>query len=56
MQVEKGTQGVDGRVVNPRGKDQRAFVISLARAGGGMGLGLNNLHRVDRLPAVCASL
>ncbi|PNW85945.1 hypothetical protein CHLRE_03g198850v5 [Chlamydomonas reinhardtii] len=31
--VEKGTQGVDGRVVNPRGKDQRAFVVTLARAG-----------------------
>eukprot|EP00878_Enallax_costatus_P000483 GHUV01000575.1.p1 GENE.GHUV01000575.1~~GHUV01000575.1.p1 ORF type:complete len:249 (+),score=50.67 GHUV01000575.1:148-894(+) len=31
--VEKGTQGIDGRVVNPRSKDQRAFVISLARAG-----------------------
>ncbi|KXZ53484.1 hypothetical protein GPECTOR_7g934 [Gonium pectorale] len=31
--VEKGTQGIDGRVVNPRSKDQRAFVITLARAG-----------------------
>ncbi|KIZ00295.1 Thylakoid lumenal protein [Monoraphidium neglectum] len=31
--VEKGTQGVDGRVVNPKGKDQRAFVITLGRAG-----------------------
>ncbi|KAG2444061.1 hypothetical protein HYH02_009004 [Chlamydomonas schloesseri] len=31
--VEKGTQGVDGRVVNPRSKDQRAFVVTLARAG-----------------------
>eukprot|EP00877_Chromochloris_zofingiensis_P002444 jgi/Chrzof1/121/Cz01g04040.t1_P19-2 len=31
--VEKGTQGIDGRVVNPRGKDQRAFVITLSRAG-----------------------
>lgn len=31
--VEKGTQGVDSRVVNPRGKDQRAFVITLTRAG-----------------------
>lgn len=31
--VEKGTQGIDGRVVNPRGKDQRAFVITLTRAG-----------------------
>lgn len=31
--VEKGTQGVDSRVVNPRSKDQRAFVITLTRAG-----------------------
>jgi hypothetical protein len=31
--VEKGTQGIDGRVVNPKGKDQRAFVITLGRAG-----------------------
>ncbi|WIA39090.1 hypothetical protein OEZ86_005231 [Tetradesmus obliquus] len=31
--VEKGTQGIDGRVVNPRSKDQRAFVITLTRAG-----------------------
>ncbi|GLC37070.1 hypothetical protein PLESTB_001394800 [Pleodorina starrii] len=31
--VEKGTQGIDGRVVNPRSRDQRAFVITLARAG-----------------------
>ncbi|EFJ48657.1 hypothetical protein VOLCADRAFT_109766 [Volvox carteri f. nagariensis] len=31
--VEKGTQGIDGRVVNPRMRDQRAFVITLARAG-----------------------
>ncbi|GFR40577.1 hypothetical protein Agub_g1157 [Astrephomene gubernaculifera] len=31
--VEKGTQGIDGRVVNPRSKDQRAFVITLSRAG-----------------------
>jgi len=31
--VEKGTQGIDGRVVNPRVKDQRAFVITLTRAG-----------------------
>lgn len=31
--VEKGTQGVDGRVVSPKGKDTRAFVITLGRAG-----------------------
>eukprot|EP00775_Hariotina_reticulata_P003835 gene3835-4092_t len=31
--VEKGTQGIDGRVVNPKTKDQRAFVITLGRAG-----------------------
>lgn len=31
--VEKGTQGIDGRVINPRSKNQRAFVITLARAG-----------------------
>lgn len=31
--VEKGTQGIDGRVVNPKSKDQRAFVITLGRAG-----------------------
>ncbi|MEW5317038.1 MAG: hypothetical protein WDW38_008369 [Sanguina aurantia] len=31
--VEKGTQGVDGRVVNPKSKDQRAFLITLTRAG-----------------------
>lgn len=31
--VEKGTQGVDGRVVNPKSKEQRAFVITLGRAG-----------------------
>ncbi|GBF93346.1 hypothetical protein Rsub_06384 [Raphidocelis subcapitata] len=31
--VEKGTQGVDGRVVYPKGKDTRAFVITLGRAG-----------------------
>ncbi|KAJ9510198.1 hypothetical protein QJQ45_015681 [Haematococcus lacustris] len=33
MQVEKGTQGVDGRVVNPRVKGQKAVVITLGRAG-----------------------
>ncbi|KAG2497564.1 hypothetical protein HYH03_004310 [Edaphochlamys debaryana] len=31
--VEKGTQGIDGRVVNPRAKDQRAFLVTLTRAG-----------------------
>jgi len=31
--TEKGTQGVDGRVVNPRVKGQRASVITLGRAG-----------------------
>jgi len=31
--VEKGTQGVDGRVVNPKSKDQRAFVATLGREG-----------------------
>ncbi|KAJ9508829.1 hypothetical protein QJQ45_028145 [Haematococcus lacustris] len=31
--VEKGTQGVDGRVVNPRVKGQKAVVITLGRAG-----------------------
>jgi hypothetical protein len=32
-QVEKGTQGIDGRVSSPKGKDLRAFVITLGRAG-----------------------
>lgn len=31
--VEKGTQGIDARVVNPKSKDQTAFVITLGRAG-----------------------
>lgn len=31
--VEKGTQGVDGRVVNPKSKGEKAFVITLGRAG-----------------------
>eukprot|EP01023_Acetabularia_acetabulum_P018409 TRINITY_DN1929_c0_g1_i1.p2 TRINITY_DN1929_c0_g1~~TRINITY_DN1929_c0_g1_i1.p2 ORF type:complete len:248 (+),score=47.70 TRINITY_DN1929_c0_g1_i1:50-793(+) len=31
--VQKGTQGIDSRVVNPRNKNQIAFVISLGRAG-----------------------
>lgn len=32
-QIEKGTQGIDCRVYNPRNKKQQAFVITLARAG-----------------------
>ena len=31
--MEKGTQGIDGRVVSPKSKDLRAFVITLGRAG-----------------------
>ncbi|GAB4822325.1 hypothetical protein N2152v2_009371 [Parachlorella kessleri] len=31
--IEKGTQGIDCRVYNPRNKLQQAFVITLARAG-----------------------
>lgn len=31
--VEKGTQGVDGRVSNPRVKGMTAYVITLGRAG-----------------------
>eukprot|EP01025_Chloroclados_australasicus_P035288 TRINITY_DN3597_c0_g2_i2.p2 TRINITY_DN3597_c0_g2~~TRINITY_DN3597_c0_g2_i2.p2 ORF type:complete len:209 (+),score=25.94 TRINITY_DN3597_c0_g2_i2:75-629(+) len=31
--VQKGTQGIDSRVYNPRNKNQLAFVISLGRAG-----------------------
>ena len=31
--VEKGTQGIDGRVVAPKSKELRAFVITLGRAG-----------------------
>lgn len=30
---EKGTQGIDSKVFNPRVKDQGAFVITLGRAG-----------------------
>lgn len=31
--VEKGTQGIDGRVYNPRNKQEQVFVITLSRAG-----------------------
>lgn len=31
--IEKGTQGIDCRVYNPRNRQQQAFVITLARAG-----------------------
>jgi hypothetical protein len=31
--VEKGTQGIDCRVVNPKNKQQQAFVITFGRAG-----------------------
>ena len=31
--MEKGTQGIDGRVVAPKSKELRAFVITLGRAG-----------------------
>lgn len=31
--VEKGTQGIDGRVAAPKSKDLSAFVITLGRAG-----------------------
>lgn len=31
--VEKGTQGIDGRVYNPRNKQEQVFVITLSRMG-----------------------
>ncbi len=31
--VEKGTQGIDGRVYNPRNKQEQVFVITLSRLG-----------------------
>lgn len=31
--VQKGTQGIDGRVYNPRNKQEQVFVITLSRAG-----------------------